>query len=141
MMLDPEARSWFDSIKSTPLRDRIFVLMLFMIFIAIGYSAYITVTLSNEKNDERNLRVKAERELVVQQNNNLKDNKDCNTLILQAKTDCEEKWQAKFENERMINQKFLEDKASKLEQELQYLRNETRKVKIRTENMRKNTGL
>lgn len=131
-----QGKAWFDSIKDTPLKDRIFVLMLFMIFITVGYSVYITKTLSNEKNAERELRVKAEsknedlREIIV------KDNKDYTSVIAEERRDCDERWRVKFESERDFNKKLLEERArvseeraKRFEEQLISLTKETQRVR------------
>lgn len=136
-----DGKGWFESIKSTPLKDRIFVLMLFFIFIAVGYSVYITKTLTNEKDKEYDLRIKAERELAIQYSINLKDNKDYTALLLQANKDCDEKWQIKLDNERSIGQKYLQEKAASLEKELNYLRNESRKIRSEAKTIKNKVNL
>lgn len=138
-----QSKAWFDSIKGTPLKDRIFVLMLFMIFILIGYSVYITKTLSNEKNVERDLKVKAEvkaddlREIII------KDNKDYTTVIATERRECDERWTSKFDSERNFNRKLLEERAKfseerarrfeeqliTLTKESQRIRNEASRIK------------
>lgn len=131
-----QSKAWFDSIRDTPIKDRIFVLMLFMIFISVGYSVYITKTLSNEKNLERELKVKAEakadnlRELI------LKDNKDYTNVIATERRDCDERWRTKFDNERDFNRKLLEerakfseDRAKRFEEQLITLTRESQRIR------------
>ena len=118
------AKAWFDSIRDAPVKDRIFVLMLFVIFMFVGYSVYITRTLTSEKNDEREHRIKAELK-----NDNLraiiiKDNKDYTTIIANERRECDEKWGVKFDAERDYNKRLLEERAKHSEEKAKRFENE-----------------
>lgn len=141
-MIDPTVgKEIFEDIIKTEPSNRPWVLSV-IINCLLGIGLIVTFyVFSNRAEIAEKKQNAAERELAIQRASNLKDNRDCNALILQANKECEEKWQAKFDNERTLNQKYLEDKAARLEQEIEYLRNETRKVKSRTEKMKSKIDL
>lgn len=138
-----EAKAWFDKIVDAPVKDRIFVIMLSAIFVLLGYDVYITRVLTNDKLQERELRIKAElknddlRAIII------KDNKDYTTIIADERRDCDDKWRIKFDTEREFNKKLLEERARfseerakrfeeqlvTLTRESQRIRNETSRIK------------
>lgn len=140
-MTSEKAGAWFESIKDTPLRDRIFVLMLFMNFLLGGALIYVSTYLSDEKNKENSLRIAAETEVRILQSNNLKDSKDWIQAVSQAEKACNEKWELKFEREREINGRFMQEKADKLEQQLRYLQGESAKMRKEAKTIKTQVGL
>lgn len=118
-------------IKDTPPEKRPWLMyILFAIFLS-------GVTLYFRSREMKALEEKAilETEIRILQSESLKENKDYNYSLSKAIQECDTKWQIKFDNERAINQKFLEDKANKLESELNYLRNRSKKIESRAKTL------
>ena len=73
-MLD-KALEWFDRISKTPLKNRIFVLMLFMVFLLVATNVTTWIHLTNKEKEANSLRIQAETDLKIQLSLNLTDNK------------------------------------------------------------------
>ena len=136
-----QAKGWFDSIKDTPLKDRIFVLMLFVIFLLVGTNITVGIYLRNRENEANNLRIESERQLDILRNNNLKDSKSYIDAIAKERKDCNDYWESRFNTERDLNKKYLEDKADKLEQELNYLKTESRKIRNEAKSIKQKVNI
>ena len=138
-----QGKAWFDSIRDTPLKDRIFVLMLFIIFILV----FTNVTTANYFRDRENLaaqeRDKAQEKAEALREVIIRDNKDYSLVMANERRECDEKWRDKFDNEREFNKKLLEDRAKfsedrakrfeeqliTLTKESQRIRNEASRIK------------
>lgn len=125
-LIDQNPKEYFDKIIDTEPQNRTWVLSVVINFIlafGIGLMIYLYNGVNKDKTD-------LEKRLDIQTQYNLKDNKDCTKVILERDV----YWQAKIDTERANNKKYLEDKALKLEQELDMLKKESKKVVERTNN-------
>lgn len=125
-LIDQNPKEYFDKIIDTEPKNRTWVLSVVINFIlafGIGLMIYLYNKVNSDKAD-------LEKRLDIQIQSNLKENKDYSKVIFER----DMYWQAKIDTERANNKKYLEDKALKLEQELEILKKESRRVVERTNN-------
>lgn len=131
-----QGKAWFDSIKDTPLKDRIFVLMLFIIFLLTASNITTAIyfrdkeQVANRERDRAQEKSEALREVII------KDNKGYTLVIANERRECDERWRAKFDSEREFNKKLLEDRAKfsedrakRFEEQLIMLTKESQKIR------------
>ena len=127
-MLD-KALEWFDRISKTPLKNRIFVLMLFMVFLLVATNVTIWIHLNNKEKEANSLRIQAETDLKIQLSLNLTDNKTYNEKLATEIEKCRKEAQLVIEAERALNKQVQADRYNELKDQLTYLKGESRRIK------------
>lgn len=127
-MLD-KALDWFDRISKTPLKNRIFVLMLFMVFLLVGTNITTWIHLTNKEETANTLRIQAETDLKIQQNLNLTDNKTYNQKLTEELAKCKREAELAIQTERAFNKQVQDDRYNELKDQLNYLKGESRRIK------------
>lgn len=124
-------------IKDTPPEKRPWLMYVIFAIFVTGIALYFR---SREMKalEEKSI---LETEIRILQSENLKENKDYNYSLSKAIKECDEKWQIKFENERAINHRYLEEKANKLESELNYLRTKSRRIESEAKSLKNKVNI
>lgn len=133
--LDPNRA--FEKIIDTEPKNRSWVLSV-VINIIFGVGLGIMFYLYSQARDERIL---SERKLDIQIQSNLKDNKDYSKAISEAERICRIEYEAKIEILKSKYENTLIEKASTLEKEMKYLRNEAKRISYNTKQNAKKVGL
>lgn len=140
-MLDPQTgKEIIEDFLDVPEKNRPWAINIIVILAAIAVCMTTFFIFQTQKSEAVQRAMAAESELKSLRMIYVTEGKECPKLIQDAVEKRDLYWSTKFDNERDLNQKMLQEKAAKLEQELSYLRNETRKVKKRTETIRNTIG-
>lgn len=139
-MLDPQTgKEIIEDFLNVPKENRGWAINIIVIIVSIAV-CMTTFVFQAQKSEAVQRALAAESKVESLQMLYVNEGKECPKLIQQAVEKRDLYWSTKFDNERDLNRKILEDKAVKLEQEINYLRSETRKVKKRTESIRNTIG-
>lgn len=133
--LDPNRA--FEKIIDTEPKNRAWVLSV-VINIIFGVGLSIMFYLYNQARDERIL---SERNLAVQVQANLRDNKDYSNAVLVAVNACRDSYEIKLDAAKAKYEKSLEDKSANLERDMRTLRNEASKINNTTKQITNKIGL
>jgi len=127
-ILDQNPKEYFDKIIDTEPKNRPWVLSVVINFI-LFFGLCLMYYLYNESKDER---IRAESKLEIQVQANLKDNKDYSRAIREAEKARDDYWTIKFDNQKNITDKLINDKATEMEAEIKRLRQQTNNLVKRT---------
>lgn len=127
-MLD-KALEWFDRISKTPLKNRIFVLMLFMVFLLVATNVTTWIHLTNKEKEANTLRIQAETDLKILQSTNLNDNKTYNQNLVIEIEKCHKEAQLAIQAERALNKQVQDERYNELKDQLTYLKGESKRIK------------
>lgn len=133
--IDPQEA--FNKIIDTPTENRTWVLsviinIIFGVWLGIMYYSY------DKSNNER---IRSERNLNIQIQSNLRDNKDYNKAVVEAEKECRKEYELKLELTKSKYENTLIEKAASLERDMRVLRNEARRINNNTKKITRKVGL